>query len=206
MPDSLIKIFHKHGVKGIFPKPMKNLMIYLNSEKKFLSKDEFLVKQQIDNSVSLGWKKEDIIMVTNFPYEYQVVKSTVLDDGLFRDINDNAWKTNAIFQLLQQDIVKEAELWWYHDLNVFQLRPIDSSQIDLEDTTASFIDNGTGKLNTSSFFFRKESDKLFEWIRNRALRRHTDEAAALESLSETNYRNINIMYKRLKLVKIFKQL
>lgn len=197
MPERLIKIFHKHGVKGLFPKKMKNLMIYLNPEKKFPAKEEDLVKTQIDNSLKLGWKKEDIIFLTNFPYEYHGVKAMVIDD--------KTNKAGAIFHLLDQKIVKEGELWWYHDLDVFQRRPIKSSEINLDGTTAGFIDYGQNKFYFGSFFFRKGSEKLFEWIRNRAARLDTDETAALASLSTANYRNINTMYKKLKLVKLFKK-
>ncbi len=189
MPERLIKIFHQHGVKGVFPKKMKNLMIYLNPEKKFLNEEEVLIEKQINNSLKLGWKKEDILLVANFPYEYQGVKAMVLVDK----VN----KADVIFHLLIQETVKEAELWWYHDLEVFQLHPMDSSQIDLEDTTAGFTDNGTGKLDLGSFFFRKWSDKLFEWTRNRARKFRGDESAALDSLVNENYRNINTMYNRL---------
>ncbi|MDO8619479.1 MAG: hypothetical protein Q7R49_06090 [Candidatus Daviesbacteria bacterium] len=182
MPERLIKIFHKHGVKGVLSKEMKNLMVYISPEKKFLGETEDLVKRQIDNSLELGWKKEDIILVTNFPYEYKNVKSIVLDDK----IN----KSDVIFHFLTQALVKEAELWWYHDLDVFQLQPMDSSQIDLEDTMAGF-------RNTDNFFFRKGSDKIFEWTRNRARKFRGDESVALDSLVNENYRNINSMYKRL---------
>ena len=207
LPKRLIKIFHRHGVKGAPLKKMKNLMVYISPEKRFLGETEDLVKQQIDNSLSLSWKKKDIILITNFPYEYQGVKTVVLDDGIFQGINEKAHKSNVIFHLLDQGIVKEAELWWYHDLNVFQLKPLDSSQIDLEDTFAGFMDDGTNKqslrssqdlkLDTGSIFFRKESDKIFEWMRNRTIRLRSDEAAALMSLTETNYRNINTKYKKL---------
>ncbi len=202
-PKRLIKIFNDHGVKGTFSKKMKNLMIYLSPQKKFLDKTEDLVKVQVDNSLELGWKKEDIMLVTNFPYEYQGIASTVLDDGFFRDINDKANKSHVIFHLLEQGIVKEAELWWFHDLDVFQLHPIDSSQIDLGDTTAGFTDEGSNEFDTGSIFFRKNSNKIFEWMRNTAQRLQSDEATALMSLVTKNYRNINSMYTRLNLTHTF---
>ena len=79
-------------------------------------------------------------------------------------LDDKANKSDVILQLLTQGAIKEAELWWCHDLDVWQLRPIDSSQIDLEDTTVGFTDNSLGKIDTGSFFFRKDADKIFEWI------------------------------------------
>lgn len=199
IPERLIKIFHKHGVSGIFPKKMKNLMIYLHPEKKFLGETENLVKIQIENSLKLGWKEEDLILLTNFPYEYKEVKAKIVDDSLFCNINNEASRTNAMFQLLQQDAIKEAELWWYHNLDVFQLRPIDSSEIDLGGTTAGFIENGANKFDMGSVFFRKGSHKLFEWIKNRTCRLNTDESTAFATLAVTNYRNINSLYKKLKM-------
>ena len=188
LPERLIKIFHKHGVVGTALKKLKNLMICLNAEKKFSNKTESLVKMQIDNSFELGWKKEDIILVTNFPYDYRGVETMVIDVSS---------RTDAIISLLEQGVVQEAELWWFHDLDVFQLHPMDSSQIDLEDTMAGFTDDGPHGFNIGSFFFRKDANKVFEWMRNRACRRGTDEATALASLAAENYRNINAKYTRL---------
>jgi hypothetical protein len=189
LPERLIKIFHEHGVRGVALKKMKNLMIYLNPENKFQNESESLVKRQIDNSLKLGWKVEDIVLVTNFPYEYQEVKSIVLDD--------KTNKSDVIFHLLTQEVVKEAQLWWFHDLDVFQLHPMDSSQIDLEDTMAGFTDNSTGKIDTGSIFFRKDSDKIFEWMRNGARNFRGDESAALDSLVKGNYHHINSKYIKL---------
>jgi hypothetical protein len=52
---------------------MKNLLIYISPEHKFLPEYDKLVRIQIDNSLELGWKKEDIMLVTNFIFEYNGV-------------------------------------------------------------------------------------------------------------------------------------
>ena len=163
-------------------------MICLNAEKKFSDETESLVKAQIDNSIEFGWKKEDIVLLTNFQYEYQGITATVIDV---------VSRADAILYLLEQGVVQEAELWWAHDINVFQRRPMKSSDIDLDGTTAGFTGSDTGMFEMGSFFFRKDANKVFEWIRNRARRRRSDEATALASLSTTNYRNINSMYAKL---------
>lgn len=196
MTKRLINIFQKHGVRGTLSKKMKNLMVYLSLKKKFLDNTEHLVKKQIDNSLELGWKREDIVFVTNSPYEYNGVKATVVD---------STSRADAILYLLEQGVVKEGELWWAHDLDIFQLQPIDSSQIDLEDATVGFMDDGTHNLDTGSFFFRTDSHKVFEWMRNRARRRQSDEATALMSLVATNYRNINTMYRKINVSKLMKR-
>ena len=194
LPKRLIKIFQKHAVVGTFLKKMKNLMIYISPEKKFHEKEEHLIKVQIENSLKLGWKKKDIVLVTNFPYEYEGIKAMQLDN-----LNDKAVKADTIFYLLYQKLVKEAELWWYHDLDVFQLKPMDSSQIDLEDTVAGFTEVGINKFDLGSIFFRKDSERIFDWVRNRAHRLRRDEATALSSLVTENYRDINFRYIKLDL-------
>jgi len=165
MPERLIKIFHNHGVKGTAFKKMKNLMIYQKGS-------ENLVKRQIENSLKMGWKKKDIVLLSG-------------------------GKAEVIFNLLSKGEVKEGELWWYHDLDVLQAKPFDSSEIDLEDRLAGFKKNDMGKLDLTSLFFRIESDKIFEWIKNRARKFGGDEEAALNSLASENYRDINRKYIRL---------
>ena len=199
-PERQIEIFHAHGVKGNLSKKMKNLMIYIHPQKKFVNEAENLLKRQIDTSLDLGWKKENIMLFTNFPYEYNGVHAMVLDDILFRDISPKANITNVVAHLLTSGIVSEGELWWFHNLDVFQLRPMDSSEIDLQDFTAGFIQHDT-TLDTSSFFFRKDSEKIFEWTRNRASKSGTDEATALMSLVSTNFHSINSKYIKLTLAK-----
>ena len=91
---------------------MKNLLIYINPAKDFVdSKDRTNIKElakiQIDNSLDLGWAVEDIVFVTNFPYEYGGVKALVIDDdSLFCDISGTAYgkasKINVILYLLKK--------------------------------------------------------------------------------------------------------
>ena len=59
---------------------MKNLLIYITPNG-FDTESEKLAKLQIDNSLELGWKKEDMLFVTSFPYEYRGIKSIVVDGG-----------------------------------------------------------------------------------------------------------------------------
>src|SRR3989344_7788873 len=121
------------------------------------------------------------------------------------DNHDQAPVACIVFYLLNEGVVEEAELWWYHDLDIFQLQPINSSEIALGDTTAGFMEDGSGKFDIGSFFFRKYSNKIFEWMRNRAQRLRSDEARALESLASENYRNINSLYKNLILNNMFER-
>ena len=202
MTEQLIEIFKKHGIVGAHPKKLKNLMIYFNPQKEFPANIEYLVKIHIDNMLRLGWKKKDIVLITNFRYEYMGVRTTQVDEDLFCNIKDNAIKTNAVFHLLDQDIVKNNEIWLYHDIDCFQQRQTDGSEINFESRPAVFIEDNN-KFDFSSFYFRKGSHKVFEWIRNTALKRDCDEAAALKSLSEINYRNISSRFTKSPPLTIF---
>ena len=62
---------------------MKNLLVYVSPNKQFDDEHKILAKIQIDNSLDLGWKKEDIILATNFDYEYRGIKSVIVDDNIF---------------------------------------------------------------------------------------------------------------------------
>ena len=62
---------------------MKNLLVYLNPSKKFDKNNETMVKIQIDNILELGWKKEDVMLITNFPYERRGIKSIVVPTNYF---------------------------------------------------------------------------------------------------------------------------
>ena len=54
---------------------MKNLLIFISPAGGFPKEHEELTKMQIDNSLELGWKPEDILLVTNFDYEYRGIKA-----------------------------------------------------------------------------------------------------------------------------------
>ncbi len=67
---------------------MKNLMLFVHPSKDFLEEQKTSIKIEIDNNLSLGWKREDIILATNFPYEYNGVKSLLVSsDNYCADIS-----------------------------------------------------------------------------------------------------------------------
>ena len=62
---------------------MKNVMIYnkINDKPRWTDEDLFQsFRAQIDNSIERGWKREDIIIGTNFDFEYNGVKNKLLTD------------------------------------------------------------------------------------------------------------------------------
>ena len=179
-------------------------MLWIHPKKKFWDRLERhmpeLAKIQIDNSIDLGWKREDIILVTNFPYEYNGVKARVIDDSHYCEHWGKSSKVSVIISLLKDGTVKPGELWWFHDFDAFQVHPITKEEINeqLDGLPTGFTDYGwQKKWNTGSIFFKYGTEKVFEWLRNELYKLQTDEERALVSLTRKNYQNINGYIKRL---------
>jgi len=183
---------------------MKNLLLWIHPKKTFWDKYErnlpALVKIQIDNSLDLGWKREDIVLVTNFPYEYNGIKARVIEDSYYCEHWGKSSKIPVIIKLLKDGTVKPGELWWFHDFDAFQVHPITEEELELGYAVVGFTDYGWfKKWNTGSIFFKKNSIKVFEWLRNELQKLQIDEERALESLTKRNYQYINSYYKRLNI-------
>jgi len=177
---------------------MKNLMLWIHPKKRFWDRLERnlpeLVKIQIDNSLDLGWKRKDIVLVTNFEYEYNGVKALVIDDSHYCEHWGKSSKVSVLIYLLKAGIVKPKELWWFHDFDAFQVHSILEEEINeqLGMLPVGFTDYGwQKKWNTGSIFFKQGSVKVFEWIRNELYRLQTDEERALVALTRRNYQYIN---------------
>jgi len=181
---------------------MKNLLLFINPKKKFQDRLErnldALVKIQIDNSISLGWGRKDIVLVTNFDYEYNGVKALVIEDSHYCKHWEKSTKVSVIIYLIKSGMVGSRELWWFHDFDAFQVHPITVKELDLGHAVVGFTDYGwQQKWNTGSIFFKKNSIKVFEWLRNELYRLQTDEERALVALTKRNYQYINSYLKRL---------
>lgn len=99
---------------------MKNLMTYINPTRKFQEGLETNVRIQIDNSLDLGWKKQDLILVTNFPYQYKGVKAITIDDTNYRRRGRGTdSKIASIVSLFKLGLITD-DVYWYHDLDAFQ--------------------------------------------------------------------------------------
>ena len=105
---------------------MKNLLIYINPNHSFSKEYVTMSKIQIDNSLDLGWKPEDIMMVTNFPYEYKGIKSIVVGDEYFYT-PPSTLKFPAVARMFENNMIGN-DLYWMHDFDSFQLVPLDSDE------------------------------------------------------------------------------
>lgn len=186
---------------------MKNLLIYINPQRSFsqewikdgqsLWKDETetLLKIQIDNSLELGWKPEDIMVVMNFPWEYNGVKAIEVGDENYCDFAPTASKINVICTLFDMGLIGD-ELYWFHDNDAFQVGELD---IDVNDEIA-LTDYGIARghtdiskrWSTGVLFFRRGARDTFKLIQhgvNNSYRKN--EEIALLAMTRCNYAHIN---------------
>lgn len=176
---------------------MKNLLIYINPiTKQFSSEHEDLTEIQIENSLDLGWKKEDLILVTNFPYQYDGVSSVVVNSYEYFDANRST-KIQALIELFERGFFQEDELYWFHDHDAFQLVPFDFKLQSPFD--AAFTNNGvkSATWNAGSFFFKKSAQDIFAGIYKYMRLRSTNEQDALTYMWENNLNHINNRYQLL---------
>lgn len=187
---------------------MKNLLIYTGPNKKFNEEDSILAKIQIDNSFDLGWKKDDILLVTDFPYEYNGVQSLVVPEGIYYDFDKKANKVPVIVHLFNQGIIKKGELYWCHDLDAFELNPIDENELELADFDLG-LTHYTYKpeWQCGSFFFKESAKDIFELIDNatrakpRSGRNNEKKLTTLiknNAIDPKRYKRLNVTYNIMK--------
>lgn len=155
-----------------------------------------LAKVQIENSLMLGWKKEDILLYTNFEFQYGDFKAKILKDVEFFDRKPQASKINAIVKMFDQGIIQDNELYWFHDLDAYQLEPMSMGEIDLAGADMALTDyggtkfGGIEKWHTASIFFKSSSRDIFQRIKETMYHKKTDEEKALSilTISDENIR------------------
>lgn len=190
---------------------MKNLMIFVNPSKAFIdphwgSENEILAKIQIENSLDLGWKKEDIMVVTNFDFEHMGVKSIKVNDEQFCEASHTATKIKVILDLIDRGLIND-ELYWFHDFDAFQLEKITEEELDLKDKIFALTDYGKTVINkfrdrrwsTGTIFFKKEAKEIFKLIIDYVYRYKANEEVILLHLTKQNKNKINEKIKKLNI-------
>ena len=190
---------------------MKNLLIYLHPQKCFAEdewgrENEILAKIQIENSLAMGWKPEDIVFVTNFPYEHMGIKSMIVPDELFCKIKKRATKILVILHLFDKGLIGN-HFWWFHDLDAFQLEKITEEELDLGNFPFALTGYGKTTINeshdrwwsTGSIFFTKDSEFIFRLIKDKVYQYQSNEEVALLALTRRNRSNMNSKIKKLNI-------
>lgn len=186
---------------------MKNLLIYINPSKTFFDQNQSafrdcktLARIQIDNSLSLGWKKEDIVLVTNFNFDYNGVSSLVISDESFCPFRPLSTKTTTVSYLLEKGLLEKDELYWVHDFDAYQLYPIEASELELENFDAGFTDYGwSKKVCLGSYFFKASAKQIFKPITDTIYAYQLEDERAFMYLVASDPDGFNKRYKRLNI-------
>jgi hypothetical protein len=135
---------------------MKLLYVYTNPQKQFGEESARLIKLQIDNDLELGWLPDDILLYPNFEYEYSGIKAHVVPD-IYTDFDPTSNKVPVILYLLQNHMLDD-HLYWYHDLDVYQLDRFDPPAIKSFGVARYAYKHD---WQCGSFFFRNNTEQFF---------------------------------------------
>ena len=184
---------------------MKNLFLYVLAnekvwEKMFTEQTPLLdayIKSQIDNSLNFGWKRDDILFVTNFSYEYNNVKAIQLNS--LSKTNNFSNKLLAVRELFVDRGITDTI--WLHDMDAWQNSRFDVPSV--KDVGACFywklgMKNVAGTFNGGSIFYNPTAvdmlDKMIEHIEKDNL--YKDESAFNRvCLSRVNKRRIEVSHR-----------
>lgn len=172
---------------------MKNLLIYISPEKKFNAENEVYIKIQILNSFKY-WERDDVLLVTNFPYKYLEIESTVVPDDLYSDISCCVIKINTILYLLEKRILNE--LTWFHDTEAWQVAPL---EVKLEKDLGLTDYGWSQKWNGGSMFFKPESKDIFKLWKEKIEELGKDDERTMMELTKNNVMGINSRIQRINI-------
>lgn len=116
------------------------------------------LRAQIDWSIQLGWKKEDIIIGTNFDFEYNGVKNYQLTDVCTYSGYNNFWY--GALELMQNGVLNED--YWLHDQDSWPVRKFSFPKFNGEIAGCEY--QATPYWNCSTIYLKKTSQFLLEYI------------------------------------------
>jgi len=140
---------------------MKNVMIYnIVDEKRRHDNDELfkLFRDQIDNSLYYGWHPSDIIVATNFAFEYKGISSYMLTDICTFNIFNNKWY--GMLELMKSGVLDDD--FWFHDQDNWQINKIEFPEFAGEIAACTYVK--TPEWNTGSVFVKRTAIDILEYI------------------------------------------
>jgi hypothetical protein len=149
---------------------MQNVFIWIDGNKgynrsqKWKHSDEKdkiynYLKIQIENSLDMGWEKENIIPITNFEFEHMGIKTNVAE-------NFCSWSSFVNKLVVVQEMIEKGILHdniWMHDCDCYQLMPFDFPE-ECKDWGYTKHDPKRSKNQGGSAFFRKEGYDIIKTI------------------------------------------
>jgi hypothetical protein len=153
----------------------------------------------------LGWKKDDILLVTDFPYEYKGIKSLEIDDGVFYKFDKTSNKIPVILHLFEHNTLEKDVLYWYHDFDVHPLEVIRKDELGLDDFDLGITPYGyKPEWNLGSIFFKTSAIDIFKLINEDIMKKRRSDNRCDEKalrrlivnrkVGKNRYRDLNVTY------------
>jgi hypothetical protein len=170
--------------------PYKNFMVFVSTDYdksgvklregdtdySKIEKTYSILRAQIDNSIECGWDAKDIIIATNFDFEYRNVRTYVLDDVC--DYSQFFHKQYATLELMKKGIF-EGQNIWYHDLDAFQLEPFNFPKFSGDWGTCVYPNGDGHSCQCGIIYLKHSSQDIFEHLvskmKSRQYNTHDDE-------------------------------
>ena len=140
---------------------MKNVYIYNVVEDNIRYDNELLLnyfRAQVDNSLRFGWKKEHIIIGTNFDFEHNGVKNIKLENICTTNIFNNKWY--GMLELMNNGYIDDD--FWFHDQDSWQVSKVEFPEFVGEIGGCTYV--YTPEWNTCSMFLKQTSVSIVEYI------------------------------------------
>lgn len=96
---------------------------YTSPQHQFSEEASTLMRLQIDNNLELGWQPRDMLLYTNFDYEYRGVYARRIPD-IYTAFDPTSNKVPVLLHLCERHLLPSG-LYWYHDLDAYQCVPCD---------------------------------------------------------------------------------
>ena len=137
------------------------------------------VKAQIENSIEVGWEPEDILLLTNFEFEFMGVTAKVIN---YQDYCLTGSKMFALAQLEDWD-----DTLWAHDLDAWQNVWFDEPE--MEDVgIATYVQ--ISKYNGGNVFWKPSAkDIIKDIVDELATGKHLEEPTINTLLRSKKYSN-----------------
>jgi len=181
---------------------MKQVLTYISPDREFNDEHRMAARIQIDNSLSIGWHKEDILIVTNFNYEYNGVKSIVIGDDNYCSIHWPATKVYVLVYLMQKGLIGD-DLYWYHDFDCFQFVSFREDEPDLGTADLGLTNySRMPRLCSASMFFKKTARDIFEQLKKEVDQTGKDEEMGLARMINRD-KKLRIRVKHLNITYAF---
>jgi len=119
---------------------------------------------QVENSLALGWRPEDIWIYTNFAYSSGDVRAVEIEPAQRPKTArlTSFHKTHCLLAALER--IGSEEVIWYHDTDAYQIAPITGSPSDMPLSFCLYSTRERLLVQGGSLFIRAAARPVFEAV------------------------------------------